>query len=919
LETMPFAVPDSRERFFAFLNDLFGHSGDGILACDAEHRVIWVNPRLEAFFNRDGKGFTGRMVEEVLQRCLADADGKGTRAEPRKTACGAEEEELFVPGAKGEADRWLRRRSQPISSGAFVGGRIEYFSDITRFKKAELELRRREAFEAIVAKISTRFIELPVSEIDRGIDYALETLGEFAGVDRCHVFRFRAKGEMVSNTHEWCAPGIESARGRRQNMPAGEFPWAVQKIRIRQTLYIPKVSELPEAAGMEKERWEKRGLRSLLGVPLVAGGELVGFLGFESVRREKFWEEKDFLLLEAVGGVIGNSLERQRSEAKLRESEEQYRLLVENQGDLVVKVDREGRFLFVSPSYCALFGFLDEELQAKPCMPLVHPDDREATARALEAAMSPPFKAYLEHRGMTRLGWRWLAWLYTAARDAEGSVTAVIGVGRDITERRRAEEALRESEERFRTLVEQAADAFFIHDDEGNFIDVNRQACESLGYSREELLRLSVKDVDQAYRPDWSGELWAKMPPGAPVTLQGTHRRKDGSTFPVEVRLSLIESRDSRFFFALARDVSERWRAEEALKEALAEAEESRDKIDGILRSVADGVIVTDAAHRVILMNPTAEDFLDVSCATTSGRLLGEAVPIRALRETVKAAFASDKTVNLAEFELPSREKDSLRVIQARTSLVHGKRRKKTGAITILQDITRQREIDRLKSEFISTAAHELRTPLTSIQGFSEVLLEEENLAPDEQRKYISYIHDQARALGKIVGDLLDISRVETGRMLSLQRVARPVGPCIREIEPFLRWQPPSYRFKIELADEYVQWCVDAGKITQVMENLLSNAVKYSPGGGLIRVDGRLQGDSYAVSVCDQGRGMTPDQVTRVFDKFFRADASNTAVGGIGLGMSIVKNIVEAHGGNIEVESKPGRGTTVTFSIPLKR
>ncbi|MEJ2698898.1 MAG: PAS domain S-box protein, partial [Desulfuromonadales bacterium] len=101
-----------------------------------------------------------------------------------------------------------------------------------------------------------------------------------------------------------------------------------------------------------------------------------------------------------------------------------------------------------------------------------------------------------------------------------------------------------------------------MHDDEGNFIDVNRQACESLGYSREELLRLSVKDVDQAYRPDWSGELWAKMPPGAPVTLQGTHRRKDGSTFPVEVRLSLIESRDSRFFFALARDVSERWRAE---------------------------------------------------------------------------------------------------------------------------------------------------------------------------------------------------------------------------------------------------------------------------------------------------------------------------------------------------------------------
>ena len=915
---MPFAVPETRERFLAFLNDLFGHSGDGILACDAENRVIWANPRTETFFNREREAFVGRTMEEALRRCLPPCAGKEGRAEVRKTACGAEEEELLLPGARGEAERWFRRRSQPITSGGFAGGSIEYFSDITRFKKAEEELRRREAFEAMVAKISTRFIELPVSEIDRGIDFALKILGEFAEVDRCHVFRFSVKGEEVSNTHEWCSPGIESARARRQKMSAGDFPWAVQKIKFRQTIYIPKVAELPEAAGLEKERWKKRGLRSLLGVPLVAGGEVVGFLGFESVRREKFWGEKDLLLLEAVGGIIGNSLERQRSEAKLRASEEQYRLLVENQGDLVVKVDRGGRFLFVTPSYCSLFGFLEEELLAKPCMPLVHPDDREATGRALEAVLTPPFKAYLEQRAMTRFGWRWLAWLYTAARDSKGGVTAVIGVGRDITERRRAETALRESEERFRTLVEQAADAFFIHDGEGNFIDVNRQACESLGYSREELLRLSVKDLDQTCQPDRVGAVWAKMSPGAPVTLQGTHRRKDGSTFPVELRLSLIESRNTRFIFALARDVSERMRAEEALKEALAEAEEARDKIDGILNSVADGVIVTDAAHRVILMNPTAEGLLEISRGAAAGRPIDEAVPIPALRDAVKDSLTGHEAVTLAEFELSAPGTESPRVMQARTSLVRGKRRRRTGAITILQDITRQREIDRLKSEFISTAAHELRTPLTSIQGFSEVLIEEKDLDPRAQRKYLSYIHDQARALAGIVGDLLDISRIESGRMLSLQRVPRPVGSCIRGIEPFLRWQPAGCRFQIDLSDEATEWRVDPGKISQVMENLLSNAVKYSPEGGLIRVGGRLQGDSYAVSVCDQGRGMTSEQVSRVFDKFFRADASNTAVGGIGLGMSIVKNIVEAHGGSIAVDSEPGRGTTVTFSIPLK-
>jgi PAS domain S-box-containing protein len=914
---MPFLVPKTRDQFFAFLSDLFGQSADGILACDADLRVVWVNSRLESFFHQKGETLFGRKVEDLVREYLAAPTEDGERPPGRETEGNHAEEELYLPPEEGRPECWLRRRIQSIPSGGFAGGRIEFFSEITSFKKAGQELRRREAFEAMLAKISTRFIELPVSEIEQGIDHALETLGNFAGVDRCHVFRFSADGEEISNTYEWCAPGIESAKERRRSIPVRDFPWAVEKIKTRRTLYIPKVSELPEAAGMEKERWENRGLQSLLGVPLVAGGELVGFLGFESVRREKFWEEKDLILLETVGGIIGNSLERQRSEARLRESEEKYRLLVENQGDLVVKLDPEGKFLFVSPSYCVLLGFPEKELIAKSFLPLVHPEDREATARAMAAVLRPPFKTYLEQRALTRFGWRWLAWLNTGVPDAEGRVTAIISAGRDITERRRAEEALRESEERFRTLVEQAADAFFIHDGKGNFLDVNRRACEGLGYSREELLQLSVKDVDTTYVSRWAEELWERMSPDLPVTIQGCHRRRDGSTFPVEVRVSLVETVANRFFFALARDVTERIRAEETLKAALAEAEESRDKIDGILRSVADGVIVTDTAHRITLMNRTAEDLLKVSRASTDLPLPDEIVPIRALKDNLKAAFSGDASVTLGEFDLSGPEQGPPRVLQARTSLIRGKRGRKTGAITILQDITRQREVDRLKSEFISTAAHELRTPLTSIQGFSEVLLEERELGDFERRKYLSYIHEQAVGLSKIVSDLLDVSRVEAGRTLSLNRVSCQVGPCIRKIEPFLRWQPAICRFEIDLANESMEWCVDAGKITQVMENLVSNAVKYSPGGGVIRIGGRLQKGSYTVSVCDQGRGMTPEQVARIFEKFFRADSSNTAVGGIGLGMSIVKNIIEAHGGEVEVDSRPGKGTTVTFSIPL--
>ncbi len=143
-----------------------------------------------------------------------------------------------------------------------------------------------------------------------------------------------------------------------------------------------------------------------------------------------------------------------RALAALRRSEEAYRLLVENQTDLVVKVDKDGRFLFVSPSYCRLFGKTPEELLGKTFMPLVHEEDRAATAKAMEALWAPPYTAAMEQRALTKEGWRWLAWSDKAVVDASGSVTAVVGVGRDITERRLAEVALQENDRRVRALVE---------------------------------------------------------------------------------------------------------------------------------------------------------------------------------------------------------------------------------------------------------------------------------------------------------------------------------------------------------------------------------------------------------------------------------------------------------------------------------
>jgi len=145
--------------------------------------------------------------------------------------------------------------------------------------------------------------------------------------------------------------------------------------------------------------------------------------------------------------------ERVQAEKALRESEEKYRLLVENQSVLVVKVDLEGRLLFVSPSYCRLFGKTEQELLNQKYMPLVHEDDRESTAKEMEKLFHPPFSAYMEQRAMTNYGWRWLGWQDTAIVDQHQHVVAIIGVGRDITDRVRAQAALKESEAKFRAMV----------------------------------------------------------------------------------------------------------------------------------------------------------------------------------------------------------------------------------------------------------------------------------------------------------------------------------------------------------------------------------------------------------------------------------------------------------------------------------
>nr|HID59927.1 PAS domain-containing sensor histidine kinase [Desulfobacterales bacterium] len=354
------------------------------------------------------------------------------------------------------------------------------------------------------------------------------------------------------------------------------------------------------------------------------------------------------------------------------------------------------------------------------------------------------------------------------------------------------------------------------------------------------------------------------------------------------------------------------------LKRALYDTEEARDRIDAILKSIGDGLVVTDTYNRILLMNPNAEDLLGVRLSEVINRPIDFAIRDKTLREKFKEALDKKVTGTQFDFELPVEDRTYSRIMRARTSVIQDKAGNQTGTVTIIYDITHEREMDRLKTEFISIAAHELRTPLTSIQGFSELLLTRDDLKKEEEKRFLSYINKQSLHLANIIDTLLDISRIESGKGLTLNRAPCNINDIIRETVGYFKTFSPKHRFDVILPGGSMELMVDKERMRQVFENILSNAIKYSPEDSLIQVIGQLSGDYYQVSIKDQGIGMTPDQMEKIFDKFYRVDTSNSSLPGIGLGMSIVKNIVDAHGGRIWVESELGKGTTVRFTIPRK-
>ncbi len=517
----------------------------------------------------------------------------------------------------------------------------------------------------------------------------------------------------------------------------------------------------------------------------------------------------------------------------------------------------------------------------------------------------------------------------TKVVNEEQDVEGLLGLAIDITEQKETERRLRHSESRFRDIALSIGDFIWELDDRGRFIYCSDKVEEMLGFTAQELLGKCFFDVITGRKAKDLERLICDMetPKEAFRNLQSWALDKEEQWHFLRISGVPIFSEEGIYqgFRGVTEDVTVQKQAESGVKRALIQAEQARDQIDNIIKSTADGLIVTDPRnHHIVLINDSAREFLQSGPQSPVGQPVASVVEDEALLGQVKEIYSEHAPPLLqTDICLAGSTTAKGRIIQARTSLMRNKQGRVSGAVTVLRDVTRERELDRIKAEFMSMAAHELRTPLTAILGYSELCLNPEEFGgfnAAQQKEFMAEINDKAEVLSKLVNDLLDISRLEAGKPLPLNIEEVAIEPMLTKLVKRYRLLAPKHLFEVTLSEDLPEFVpADGGRLEQVLENLFSNAVKYSLEGSLIRVGGERANGYCQISVVDQGIGMTSEQEDRVFDKYYRADSSDTAARGIGLGMSIAREIVEQHGGAIWLESATGVGTRVTFTVPLKR
>lgn len=634
---------------------------------------------------------------------------------------------------------------------------------------------------------------------------------------------------------------------------------------------------------------------------------------------------------EVVGGVaiIRDVTERKAIEASTLDDHKRLAFHVENTPLAVIEWDSEFRVLRWSPAAQKLFGWQTEEVLGKRFSDwkFVVPDDYDVVSQVGQRQNEgQEHHGISRNRNYTKLGSiLHCEWYNSALYNEAGKLISVLSLVLDVTVATRIEEALRKSEAQYRLLFEANPQAMWVYDlTTLRFLAVNNAAVRHYGYSRSEFLDMTIMDIrppDEIKRlEDYLAGNYSEVEHAG----EWRHQKKDGTIINVDVTASRLNFAGRPAEFVLVHDITERKKAETALRI-------SEDRYRDLVDNSHELICTHDLEGRVLSVNPWAARVLGYPQDSLVGINIRDGL-LPEYRDKFDEYLHTVKTEGSARGVMKVRTAtgdirlweyyNTLRTEGVEKPIVRGMAHDATER---RQALKREKEArleaeaaNRVKDEFLSTLSHELRTPLTAIMGWSDLLLHDE-VEPDKRRQAIETIFRNANSQCELINDLLEVSRIITGK-LRLEFVACDLESVIEAAAQGIRptAEAKGVRLQVLLEPNTGPVFGDRERLQQVVWNLLSNGVKFTRKGGLVQVTLQRINSHVEIIVKDTGVGIKSDFLPHVFDRFRQADGSTTRnYGGLGLGLAIVRHLVELHGGSARAESDgEGQGSLFTVRLP---
>lgn len=622
----------------------------------------------------------------------------------------------------------------------------------------------------------------------------------------------------------------------------------------------------------------------------------------------------------AVFSMLARALEVEEERRELQEalirSEDKYRSLVEGNLYSISIIDNQGVIRYCNNVMATMFNYPQpSSLLGRDFIELLHPGDRQTFAdltRNLDKERSAQSEQTLEFRGL-------------ASDDSTMDIRATIGLiffdGRpafqaileDVTQRKQTEQALRDSEERYRTLVEGANDAVFLETFDGHIVDINTKTREMLGYSRDELLHLTMADLvhqddSQVQEEEKEGE-------------SSQHReeimmRKDGSQMPVEVNTSILRLKGEKYLMSVVRDITQRKEKELRQKHLEQAIIESKKRLMAVFDGIMSPLAITDLDHNIIMVNKATASLFGDKIPRLLGRKCYEAFrkesepclncPVSETIRTSKPShrLSTNPIVNrtLEEYTYPIFD------ASGNLSLIINY------GIDVTDKIKMERQLvqaDKMASlgTLAAGIAHEIRNPMATINLNTQILLRDLDVG-EEHQVYMLDIQKEVKKIERIISEILEFSKPRPAHL-----VENNINEVVLSVHELTRVQlrQDNLRVHFNLADHLPAVLIDPAQISQVVINLVINAMQAMPDGGDLTVTTQTDSTTRRVEllVGDTGLGIPNENLSKIFDPFFTNKPEGT-----GLGLSIARQILDKNQAAIRVSSKEGQGTV--FRIMFK-